>query len=93
MVFDPFGTRGSTAFAGDGNLDLASVFGDGSIADVGFPGSFDLGAVFGDDLTSSGAQGGNFLVDLLPSLSGDTTGTAAADFSSFLTGILSSFSF
>jgi len=28
MVFDPFGTVGSTAYAGAGNFDLASVIGD-----------------------------------------------------------------
>ena len=70
LVFDPFGTLGSTALAGDGNVDLAAVFGDGSMADVGFPGSYDLGLVFGDGLTSSAAQGGNFLIDVLPSLFG-----------------------
>jgi hypothetical protein len=28
MVFDPFGTLGSSAYAGDGNFDLAAVFAD-----------------------------------------------------------------
>jgi hypothetical protein len=28
MIFDPFGTIGSTAYAGDGNFDLAAVIGD-----------------------------------------------------------------
>jgi hypothetical protein len=69
LVFDPFGTLGSTALAGDGNVDLASVFGDGSMADVG-TGSYDLGLVLGDGLSSSAAQGGNFLIDIVPSLFG-----------------------
>ena len=53
-VFDPFGTLGSTAVAGEG-LDI--------------PGNFDLAAVFGDGFdTFPGATGGNFLVEILPSL-------------------------
>ena len=28
MIFDPFGTMGSTAYAGDGNFDLTAVFAD-----------------------------------------------------------------
>jgi hypothetical protein len=53
-VFDPFGTLGSTAIAGEG-LDI--------------PGNFDLAAVFGDGFdTFPGATGGNFLVEILPSL-------------------------
>jgi len=28
VIFDPFGTIGSTAYAGDGNFDLAAVFAD-----------------------------------------------------------------
>ena len=28
MIFDPFGTVGRSAYAGDGNFDLASVIGD-----------------------------------------------------------------
>jgi len=47
LVFDPFGTAGSDAYAGIGN--------------------FDLGAVFGDMLTAN-AFGGNYLLDILPSL-------------------------
>lgn len=47
-VFDPSGTVGSLALAGDGNFDLA--------------------AVFGDALSSTAATGGNFLVDIVPSL-------------------------
>ncbi len=70
LVFDPFGTLGSTAEAGDGNFDLASTFGDHDSALAGFPGSFDLGAVFGDGLSSTGAQGGNYLVDILPAIDG-----------------------
>ena len=53
-VFDPFGTLGSTAVAGEG-FDI--------------PGNFDLAAVFGDGFdTFPGATGGNFLVEILPSL-------------------------
>jgi hypothetical protein len=37
LVFDPFGTLSSTAEAGDGDVDLASVLGDGSSAFAGFP--------------------------------------------------------
>ena len=35
-VFDPFGTEGSTALAGNGLADLASVFGDGSSAHASY---------------------------------------------------------
>jgi hypothetical protein len=49
LVFDPFGTVGSSAFAGGGDSDLAAIFGDG----------------FNTDLA---AVGGNFLVDILPTL-------------------------
>ncbi|HXO79342.1 MAG TPA: hypothetical protein VN856_05565 [Mycobacterium sp.] len=53
-VFDPFGTLGSTAVAGEG-FDI--------------PGNFDLAAVFGDGFdTFPGATGGNFLVEILPTL-------------------------
>jgi hypothetical protein len=53
-VFDPFGTLGSTAVAGEG-FDV--------------PGSFDLAAVFGDGFdTFPAATGGNFLVEILPTL-------------------------
>ncbi len=102
LVVDPFGTLGSTADAGEGNSDLASVFGDNSTARAGggsvvtnggdlpgnfdlatvfgngsdatagstlsAPGDFDLAAVFGDMLHSTAATGGNFLVDILPTL-------------------------
>jgi hypothetical protein len=67
-VFDPFGTEGSTAYAGDGLADLASVFGDNSDAYAGLSGSFDIAAVFGDSLGTANATGGNFLLDILPSL-------------------------
>jgi hypothetical protein len=53
-VFDPFGTLGSTAVAGEG-FDV--------------PGSFDLAAVFGDGYdTFPLATGSNFLVEILPTL-------------------------
>jgi hypothetical protein len=55
-----------------GSNDTAFVLGTGSTADAGADfsaaGNFDLGAVFGDMLNSTGATGGNFLVDILPSL-------------------------
>ena len=68
LIFDPSATVGSTAHAGDGNFDLASVFGADSTALAGLIGNFDLGAVFGDGLSSTAATGGNFLVDVLPPL-------------------------
>jgi hypothetical protein len=34
-VFDPFGTVGSSAFAGGGNFDLAAIFGDGFNTELG----------------------------------------------------------
>jgi hypothetical protein len=53
-VFDPFSTLGSTAVAGEG-FDV--------------PGNFDLAAVFGDGFdTFPAATGGNFLVEILPTL-------------------------
>ena len=52
-VFNPFGTAGSEAYAGAG---------------LGTPGDFDLSAVFGDSLFSEGATGGNYLIEILPSL-------------------------
>lgn len=67
-VFDPSGTEGSTAFAGNGLADLASVFGDNSDAYAGLAGSYDLAAVFGDSLGTASATGGNFLLDILPSM-------------------------
>jgi hypothetical protein len=57
-----------------GSNDIAFVLGTGSTALAGpdfttdTVGSFDLGAVFGDGLSSTAATGGNFLVDILPSL-------------------------
>jgi hypothetical protein len=66
-VFDPSGTVGSQALAGNGIDDIASVFGDNSSADAGLPGSFDLAAVFGNHLMAD-AIGGNFMVDILPHL-------------------------
>lgn len=96
LVFDPFGTMGSTAETGDGNFDFASVFGDNSTALAGFPGNFDLASVFGNDFAQPGADatGGNFLVDLLPPLFGESGAatdfsTFAADVSSFLTDWMS----
>ncbi len=85
LVFDPFGTSGSTAETGNGNFDFGSVLGDHSSAFAGFIGSFDLGAVFGNNLSSTAATEGNFLVDILPSLSSESA--AATDFSSFATDV------
>ena len=73
LVFDPSGTLGSTAQAGDGNLDLASVFGDNSTALAGEPGNFDLASAFGDGLNAT-ATGGNFVTDILPSLGEGVSG-------------------
>jgi len=51
-----------------GSNDTAFVLGTGSTADAGADfsaaGNFDLGAAFGDMLNSTGATGGNFLVDI-----------------------------
>jgi hypothetical protein len=67
-VYDPFGTTGDTAIAANGLSDLASVTGDNSEAFAGLAGSFDVGAALGNDLISNGATGGNFLIDILPTL-------------------------
>ena len=54
LTFDPFGTVGSMTVAGEG-LDI--------------PGNFDFVAAFGDALdTFPAGTGGNFLVEILPSL-------------------------
>jgi hypothetical protein len=90
LVVDPFGTLGSSASAGDGKFDLASVFGDGSTASVGMPGNYDLAAIFGDGLTSTNAQNGDFLYDLLTPF-GDLPGTAASTGGNFLADMLSLF--
>jgi hypothetical protein len=65
MDFDPFGSLGGDARAGDGNFDLASIFGDHSVADAGLIGNSDLAEIFGNGLTSLTATGGNFLTDIL----------------------------
>jgi hypothetical protein len=66
----------ATAGSGDasvlGNNDIASVIGTGSEAESGVglsstASNFDLAAAFGDMLDAN-ATGGNFLVDILPSL-------------------------
>lgn len=65
---------GGTVVPADGSNDIAVVFGTGSDAYVGAslasPGDFDLGAVFGDGLSSDAANGGNYLVDILPTVAG-----------------------
>ena len=68
----------STATAGGnsvdlGNYDFATAFGnvDHVLSGAGLldsVGSFDLAAVFGDSISSSGATGANWLVEILPSL-------------------------
>jgi hypothetical protein len=55
-----------------GNFDIASVLGTESTATAGSdligPGSFDLAAVVDEAAVNATATGGNFLVDILPSL-------------------------
>jgi hypothetical protein len=64
-VFDPFGTHFTSALAGGGMFDFASIFGDNSSADVGLGGNFDLAEIFGNGFTSTVATGANFLFDIL----------------------------
>jgi hypothetical protein len=68
-VIDPFGTVGSDAFSGGSS----SANGD-----------FDLAAAFGDDLNADHADGGNYLVDILPTVAGldSALSTLLADFGS-----------
>jgi hypothetical protein len=66
------GSAFDEAIAGGGvpfssNFDIADIFGTGSTALAGSGGSFDLAAVFADMLDAN-AAGGNFLIDILPSL-------------------------
>jgi hypothetical protein len=68
IVFEPSGTEGSDAFAGNGFADLATIYGEGNFAFAGLAGSYDLAAIFGDSLGAAHATGGNFLLDILPSL-------------------------
>jgi hypothetical protein len=67
--YDIAGADGYDSFLGNNNIAL--VVGNESFALSGSsftdPGSFDLAAIFGDSLNAS-AQGGNFLVEILPSL-------------------------
>lgn len=65
LVFDPFGTHFTSAFAAGGMFDFASIFGDNSSADVGLGGNFDLAEIFGNGFTSTVATGANFLFDIL----------------------------
>ena len=71
------GSANDTAEAGGvgpviGDNDIASVVGTGSTAFAGSdfttPGSFDLAAVVFGDMLNATATGGNFLIDILPSL-------------------------
>jgi hypothetical protein len=68
ITYDPFGTENTTAFVGNGIGDLGVVIGDNSDAYSGLSGSFDIAAAFGDNLGAADATGGNFLLDILPSL-------------------------
>jgi hypothetical protein len=74
LAVDPSGGTGDTAWAGNGDFDLASVLGDNSSAYAGVDpsgtevGSFDFAVVLGDVLNALDASGGNWLVDILPSL-------------------------
>lgn len=68
IVYDPSGTENTTAFVGNGIADLGVVVGDHSDAYSGLAGSFDIAAAFGDNLGTASATGGNFLLDILPSL-------------------------
>jgi hypothetical protein len=66
LAFDPFAAEnfGGSAFAEDGNSDLAAVFaGDGGEAVAGLPGSSDLAAAFGDFVHAAANLGSN-LVDI-----------------------------
>src|SRR5271166_4780063 len=58
---------GANASPSAGSFDFAGVFGNNDTATAGSPGDFDLAAVFGDGLNAT-ASGGNFWVDILPSL-------------------------
>jgi len=58
---------GANASPSAGSFDFAGVFGNNDTATAGSPGDFDLAAVFGDGLNAT-ASGGNFLVDIVPSL-------------------------
>jgi hypothetical protein len=76
LAFNPFGSVGpfgcpttpvicSTAEAGSGNFDFASVFGEHSDAAAGFQGNFDLADAFGN-MVIAHAESGSFLVDVPP---------------------------
>jgi hypothetical protein len=65
LVFDPFGTHFTSAFAEGGTFDWASVFGDNSLAETGLGGNFDLAEIFGNGFDSTIATGANFLYDIL----------------------------
>lgn len=64
IVFDPAGSVGSQAFAGNGMFDYASVLADSGHASAGF-GDFDLAQVLADGLTAI-ATNGSFLTDIVP---------------------------
>jgi hypothetical protein len=65
-AFDQAIAGGSAAVPFSDN-DLALIIGTGSTAFSGSGGDWDIAAVFGDMLHAS-ATGGNFLLDILPSL-------------------------
>jgi hypothetical protein len=86
LAFDPFATSGSTANAGNGNLDLASVFGDNSLANA-INGDNFLAAVFGDGLTATATAPNP--IDIVPSL-GSSMAEAVPSLGSSLTDIVPS---
>lgn len=61
------GSAFDEATAAGGVHDVAEIIGTGSTAVAGLGGDWNLAAVFGDMLDAN-ATGGNFLVDILPSL-------------------------
>ena len=65
LAFDPFGTHLTSALAGGGLFDFASVFGENDFADAGLGGNFDLAEIFGNGFTTTVATGANFLTDIL----------------------------
>jgi hypothetical protein len=68
FAFDPTAGPNETtvALATQGFGDLATAFGQGTLAEAGLAGSFDFGAALSDGVSSTGATAGNFLVDVVP---------------------------
>jgi hypothetical protein len=57
----------SAAHVAEGNFDVGVVLGDSNVAFAG-EGNFDLAAVLLGEMLTASATGGNFLVDIVPSL-------------------------